>query len=230
MTKNNKKINPLKPLMPGSDEFQTKMSASQDRMKRSDSEFDQAFQILNKYPKRVTVFGSARDVQLNQKYRQAATELSAKLAQAGFAVVTGGGPGIMEAANKGAYQAGGGSIGFNITLPHEQHPNPYTTDELNFKHFFTRKVALSFFSSAYIYFPGGFGTLDEMFEVITLMQTKKMPKLPLFWFGSDVWNGLDEFVKKQMLANQTISPGDENIYQITDDVDFIVDTIKKSIN
>lgn len=200
-------------------EFLAKMRASQEKMKQSDEEFDRAFEIINRHPRRVTVFGSARDVDENQHYRDMAYELGGRLAQAGYTVVTGGGNGIMGAANKGAYDAGGGSIGFNIKLPHEQHPNPYTTDSLTFQHFFTRKVVLAFFAQAYIYLPGGFGTMDELFEIITLMQTKKMPRLPIILIGRDFWSGLAQFVDQKLLPMRVISEGDNQIYQIVDSVD-----------
>lgn len=200
-------------------EFLAKMQASQEKMKQSDDEFDQAFEIINRHPRRVTVFGSARDVEENQHYRNMAYELGGRLARAGYTVVTGGGNGIMGAANKGAYDAGGGSVGFNIKLPHEQHPNPYTTDDLTFKHFFTRKVALAFFAQAYIYFPGGFGSMDELFEIVTLMQTKKMPRLPIILIGKDFWSGLAQFVDHKLLPMRVISEGDNQIYQIVDSVD-----------
>ena len=200
-------------------EFLAKMRASQEKMKQSDEEFDRAFEIINRHPRRVAVFGSARDVDENQHYRDIAYELGGRLAQAGYAVATGGGNGIMGAANKGAYDAGGGSIGFNIKLPHEQHPNPYTTDSLTFQHFFTRKVVLAFFAQAYIYLPGGFGTMDELFEIITLMQTKKMPRLPIILIGRDFWSGLAQFVDQKLLPMRVISEGDNQLYQIVDSVD-----------
>lgn len=200
-------------------EFLAKMRASQEKMKQSDEEFDRAFEIINRHPRRVTVFGSARDVAENQHYREMAYDLGGRLAQAGYTVATGGGNGIMGAANKGAYDAGGGSIGFNIKLPHEQHPNPYTTDDLTFQHFFTRKVVLAFFAQAYIYLPGGFGTMDELFEIITLMQTKKMPRLPIILIGRDFWSGLAQFVDQKLLPMRVISEGDNQIYQIVDSVD-----------
>lgn len=192
---------------------------SQHGMLGSDDEFVKAFEILNKYPKRVTFFGSARDLDNNKDDRDAAYELAGRLAKQGYMVLSGGGAGIMGASNKGAYDAGGASVGFNIKLPHEQYPNPYTTDELEFHYFFTRKVALSFYSHAYIYFPGGFGTLDELFEIVTMIQTKKMPRLKVILFGSWFWDGLDEFIKRNLLENGFISEGDEQLYTITDDVD-----------
>lgn len=210
-------------------EFLAKMRASQEKMKQSDEEFDQAFEIINRYPRRVTVFGSARDVAENQHYREMAYDLGGRLAQAGYTVATGGGNGIMGAANKGAYDAGGGSIGLNIRLPHEQHPNPYTTDDLTFQHFFTRKVVLAFFAQAYIYLPGGFGTMDELFEIITLTQTKKMPRLPIILIGRDFWSGLAQFVDQKLLPMRVISEGDNQIYQIVDSVDEAMAILKQQL-
>ncbi len=208
-------------------EFLAKMKASEAKMIQSDEEFSRAFEILNRHPKRVTVFGSARDVEENQAYRELAYELGQRLGEAGYSVVTGGGNGIMGAANRGAYEAGAGSVGFNIKLPHEQHPNPYTTDDLTFKHFFTRKVALAFFAQAYVYFPGGFGTMDELFEIVTLMQTKKMPRLPIVLIGREFWQGLEKFVNQQMLTMRVISEGDNQIYTIVDTVDEAMAAIAK---
>lgn len=192
---------------------------SQAALMGSDEEFARAFQILNMYPKRVTFFGSARNNDSNEVYRQAAYDLAFKLAGDGFAVVSGGGGGIMSASNKGAYDAGGSSIGFNIKLPHEQKLNPYTTHSLSFHYFFTRKVMMTFFSHAYVYFPGGFGTLDELFEVMTMIQTRKMPPLRVILFGSNYWNNLDAFISQNMLTTGYISPGDEKIYHITDSIE-----------
>lgn len=200
---------------------------SQQRMLGSDAEFVKAFDILNKYPKRVTFFGSARDLDNNADDRRAAYDLAKRLAAQGYMVLSGGGAGIMGASNKGAFDAGGASVGFNIRLPHEQFPNPYTTDELEFKYFFTRKVALSFYSHAYVYFPGGFGTLDELFEIITLIQTKKMPRLKVILFGHWFWDGLDAFIKHNLLENGFISDGDEQIYTITDDIETALDLINQ---
>lgn len=208
----------------GSD-FLHKMHTSQRNMLSSNAEFVEAFEIINRNPKRVTIFGSARDVEENQGDRDKAYELGKHLAQAGYAVVTGGGNGIMGAANKGAYDVGGESIGFNIKLPHEQNPNPYTTDEVTFRHFFTRKVALAFFAQAYVYFPGGFGTMDEFFEILTLVQTKKMPRLKLILVGKDFWQGLDIFVKSKMSPHKVISAGDEELYTIVDTVDEVMQII-----
>lgn len=198
---------------------------AQARMLGSDAEFVHAFEVLNKYPKRVTFFGSARNTEDGVPYRDAAYKIAFELAKRGYAIMSGGGSGIMEASNRGAYDAGGHSIGFNIKLPHEQHLNPYTTDNLAFHYFFTRKVTMTFFSHAYIYFPGGFGTFDELTEIITMIQTRKMPPLRIVLFGHAFWDDFDAFVKKQLLANGYISPGNETIYTITDDIDEAVHII-----
>lgn len=198
---------------------------SQGRMLGSDSEFVDAFKVLNKYPKRVTFFGSAREPGVGAPYRDAAYKIAYELAKRGYAILSGGGGGIMSASNRGAYDGGGHSIGFNIKLPHEQKLNPYTTDNLAFHYFFTRKVTMTFFSHAYIYFPGGFGTLDELTEIITMIQTKKMPPLRIILFGHAFWDDFDAFVKKQFLASGYISPGDETIYTITDDIDEVLHTV-----
>lgn len=195
---------------------------AQGRLLGSDGEFQEAFTILNKYPKRVTFFGSARDTETGSQYRDAAYKIAYELAKRGYAILSGGGSGIMGASNRGAYDAGGHSIGFNIRLPHEQHLNPYTTDNLAFHYFFTRKVTMTFFSHAYVFFPGGFGTLDELTEIITMIQTHKMPPLRLVLFGHSYWDDFDAFIQKQLLGNGYISPGDTAIYTITDDVDEAV--------
>lgn len=217
----NQKTNQNEPHYSGP-QFLEKSRKSQQSMLQSGQEFRRAFEIINRHPRRVTVFGSARDVEENQHYRDVAYELGSRLAQAGYAVVTGGGNGIMGAANKGAYEAGGGSIGFNIKLPHEQHPNPYTTDDLTFKHFFTRKVALAFFAQAYVYFPGGFGTMDELFEIVTLMQTQKMPRLPIILVGKEFWSGLERFIKNELLSMKLISEGDDQLFTVVDTAEEVM--------
>lgn len=191
------------------------------RVDRIEKEFKAGFAVVNKYSYTVTVFGSARFLEENPYY-QKAREVGAILARDGFAVITGGGGGIMEAANRGAYEAGGRSVGLNIELPFEQNLNSYTTESMAFRYFFARKVMLAYASSALICFPGGFGTLDEMFEVITLVQTGKMPKVPIILVGVDFWKPLDNFIRTQMLEDTgTISHGDEEIYKITDDLEEI---------
>ena len=166
----NNKVKPAKTWQP-SKKMLSALHLSKAGLMGSDDEFARAFKILDMYPKRVTFFGSARDNERDEPYRQAATAIASMLAKDGYAIVSGGGHGIMAASNKGAYEAGGSSIGFNIKLPHEQKLNPYTTHNLAFHYFFTRKVMMTFFSHAYIYFPGGYGTLDELFEVMIMIQT-----------------------------------------------------------
>ncbi len=195
------------------------------RLLVSDEEFTKAISILEKHPKRVTFFGSARDVETGEKYRKAAYETAFKLAEKGYSIVSGGGGGIMGASNHGAYDAGGHSIGFNIKLPHEQHLNPYTTEHLAFHYFFTRKVMMTFFSRAFVYFPGGFGTLDELSEIITMIQTKKMPPIKIVLYGHEFWDDFDHFIRRQLLANGYISEEDTKLYTITDDVDEAVHLI-----
>ena len=181
-----------------------------------------------KHSDSVTIFGSARFKEGNEHYEKARA-IGAALAKEGYTIATGGGGGIMEAGNRGAFEADGQSLGFNITLPHEQVLNPYVTDSMPFHYFFTRKVVLTFGARAYVYFPGGYGTFDELFEVMTLMQTHKLPQVPIILVGSTYWNGLDTFIREHLLAgDQTISPGDEHIYTITDDVDQVVSLINAS--
>ncbi len=198
-------------------------------LRTSDDEFEAAFKILKKYPKRVTFFGSAR-LSPETKYYHMAHDLAARLAENGFAIISGGGNGIMEASNRGAFDGEDVSVGFNIKLPHEQHLNPYTTDSLRFNFFFTRKVMMTFYTHAFVCFPGGFGTLDEVFEVITLIQTGKMPPVPIVFVGNKYWKDLDKFIRKNLLKNHLISNGDEQIYTITEDFDTIVKMINKSYN
>lgn len=189
-----------------------------ERVSRIDKEFADGFDLINKYNDTVTFFGSAR---YTTHYDQAAA-VAAALSKEGYTIVSGGGGGIMEAADRGAEEVGGEALGLNITLPKEQGLNPYTTDSMAFRYFFVRKVILVFGASAYVFFPGGFGTLDEFFEVITLIQTKKMPVAPVICYGSEWWTALDRFIKTYLLEHEhSISPGDENIYSITDDVEVV---------
>ena len=196
------------------------MAKSTRELRTADEEFDAAFKILQKYPKRITFFGSARLLP-NSTYYQKARDLAGILADDGYAIITGGGGGIMEAGDRGAYENEDVAIGFNIKLPSEQHLNPYTTDHLAFNFFFTRKVMMTFYSHAFVCFPGGFGTLDEFFEIITLMQTGKMPRVPVILVGKQFWGGLDKYIRKHMLKTGLISPGDEKLYVITENLDKI---------
>jgi len=198
-----------------------------DRLSRIDKEFADGFDIVNSLNKSVTVFGSARFKEGNHYY-DLARDLSGKLAEAGYTTVTGGGGGIMEAGNRGAFEKGGKTAGFNISLPHEQVLNPYTTVSMPFYYFFTRKVILAYGAEAYVVLPGGFGTLDELFEIITLIQTKKMPKAPVILMGSEFWQPLDDFIRSRMLeADETISSGDEKLYTITDSPEEAVSIIQQ---
>src|SRR5437868_2645276 len=169
------------------------------RVFRIMGEFVEGFDELASVARGVTIFGSARTHPEDPQYK-AAQETAALLAREGFAVITGGGPGIMEAANRGAFEAGGVSIGCNIELPFEQKPNPYQTRSLKFKYFFVRKTMFVKYSRAFVIFPGGFGTLDELFESLTLIQTRKIRNFPVVLFGSNYWGGMMEWVKNMLLA------------------------------
>ena len=194
---------------------------TEERIDRIEKEFKAGFEIVNKFNYTVTVFGSARFLEDNPYYKKA-RETGAMLAENGFVVVTGGGGGIMEAANRGAHESGGQSVGFNIQLPHEQKLNPYITESMPFRYFFARKVMLAYAASALICFPGGFGTLDELFEVITLIQTAKMPPVPVILVGREFWSPLDSFIKQQLLDGLgVISHGDEKLYEIVDEIEEI---------
>lgn len=182
-------------------------------------------QVVRSFSQGVTIFGSARLPQ-NHKYCKMAYKLGGLLAENRHTVITGGGPGIMEAANHGAYELGGRSIGLNITLAHEQHPNPYLTDCLTFEYFFARKVSLAMSAKVFVFFPGGFGTMDELSEILCLMQEAKMPKMPVFLIGKDYWKGFDKIIGK-MMAIKLINISDAGIFTITDDVQLVVDAANK---
>jgi len=175
------------------------------------------------------LFGSARLPEDNEHYKQAQRIAYRIAKELDYAIITGGGPGIMEAANRGAYEAGGRSVGMTIHLPFEQTTSKYVKDELQFYFFFTRKVSMTFSAEAYLYFPGGFGTMDELFEILTLVQTEKIEKVPIILVGEDYWRPLDEFIKKTLLeTHETISPEDLNLYTITDDEDKILEIVKNA--
>ena len=181
-------------------------------------EFQRGFDAVARVPRpAVTVFGSARIDRDDPEYEQARL-CGRLLAEAGFAVVTGGGPGTMEAANRGAQEGGGYSVGFNIELPHEQAPNPYVDLGLTFHHFYARKVMLVKAAEGFILFPGGFGTLDELFESLTLIQTDKVREFPVSLVGLDYWQGLLEWIAEHPLSEGMISPEDVNLLNLTDDV------------
>ncbi len=182
-------------------------------------------QMVRSFPQGVTIFGSARLAQDN-RYCEMAFELGRRLAENGHAVVTGGGPGIMEAASHGAYEIGGRTVGLNITLAHEQFPNPYLTNCITFEYFFARKVSLAMAAKVFAFFPGGFGTMDELSEILCLMQEGKMPKMPVFLVGSDYWEAFDGVID-EMVDLKLINSGDSGIFKITNDVEDIVEAANK---
>ncbi len=197
------------------------------RVFRIMGEFVEGFDDLATITRGVSIFGSARTPADNPQYK-AAQETAALLSRAGFAVITGGGPGIMEAANKGAFEAGGISIGCNIELPFEQFANRYLTRSLTFKYFFVRKTMFVKYSTAFIIFPGGFGTLDELFESLTLIQTRKIKNFPVVLFGSDYWGGMLEWVKATMLSEGKIAESDLKLLYLTDSPEEAVEIVVKS--
>src|SRR6478752_1831152 len=186
------------------------------RVLRIMGEFIEGFDNLAHVRRGVSIFGSARTHPDDPQY-QAAQEVARLLAQAGFAIITGAGPGIMEAANKGAKQGGGRSVGCNIELPFEQGANPYVDTLVNFRYFFVRKTMFIKYSNAFIIFPGGFGTLDELFEALTLIQTGKIYQFPVILFGRHYWAGLVRWLQSRVLAERKISPGDMDLLLLTDD-------------
>ena len=196
------------------------------RVFRIMAEFTTGFEAMSRICPAVTVFGSARVKPTDPEY-QAARKIGRELARKHFAVITGGGPGIMEAANRGAADVKGRSVGLNITLPNEQKPNRYSNIPVNFHYFFARKVCLVKYSMGFIFLPGGFGTLDEFFEVLTLVQTQRMPHFPLILFGKGYWDGLFAWMKAAMEKDGYINPGDLALVTITDDPDEVVETILK---
>ena len=183
------------------------------------AEFVEGFDIIRRHGLAATFFGSAR-ASLEDEVYQHATDLAARLAKRGFAIITGGSSGIMQAANKGGFEAGGVSVGLNINLPQVQRYNPYLTERFGFDHFFVRKVMLTYASEAYVYFPGGFGTLDEFFEIVTLVQTKKIRKVPIILFGREYWTPLAQFIEKNAYEERkAIDKADMELYHIVDTVD-----------
>ena len=198
------------------------------RIFRIMAEFVEAIETLSRVKNAVSIFGSARTTPDDPYYQKAET-LSRLLAERGFGVITGGGPGIMEAANKGAAGAGGQSVGMNIRLPLEQKPNPYANISIDYKYFFTRKVMFVKYAMAYVVMPGGFGTLDELFEALTLLQTKRIKAFPVILMGSEYWKGLIDWLKKTALRNNKISATDLDLFQIIDDPEEAVKYIQKYV-
>jgi uncharacterized protein (TIGR00730 family) len=197
------------------------------RIFRIMAEFVEGFETMARVPAAVSIFGSARTKPSDPYYKRA-VELGRALAKRGFAVITGGGPGIMEAANKGAREAGGISVGLNITLPMEQKSNPYQTISLAHHYFFVRKVMFLKYSHAFVCFPGGFGTLDELSEALTLIQTRKSDPFPVLLIGTEFWTGLVEWMRETLLdRHATISGPDLNLFRMTDDVEEAADYLRK---
>lgn len=202
--------------------------ATAERIELITHEFTRGFAFLKQYPKSVTFFGGTHITEQNKYYIQARS-LSALIArELNYTILTGGGPGIMEAANRGAFEEGGESVGLTIELPDAQVTNPYLTNHLNLYYFFSRKVCLSFSAEAYIFFPGGYGTLDEFFEIVTLVQTHKIESVPVILVGKDYWTKLEEFLRNEMLSRGTIDPSDFDLFKITDDENEIIDIIKNA--
>jgi uncharacterized protein (TIGR00730 family) len=209
---------------PGKDEF---THTDTWRVFRIMGEFVEGFDDLATVTRGVSIFGSAR-TSPDSPYYGAATETAALLVNAGFAVITGGGPGIMEAANRGALEAGGLSIGCNIELPFEQKPNPYQTRSVTFKYFFVRKTMFVKYSTAFVIFPGGFGTLDELFESLTLIQTRKIKNFPVVMFGTAYWGGMMEWLKGVMLREGYIGEADLGLLNLTDSPAEVVEIVVRS--
>lgn len=192
------------------------------------AEFVEGFEVLPEVYPAVSVFGSARANPKSQDYKKA-EKLAALLVEHGFNVISGGGPGVMEAANKGAEEAGGKSVGLHIHLPNEQQPNKYANVQLSFKYFFIRKVMFVKYAVAYVIMPGGFGTLDELFEAITLIQTNRIRSFPVLLMDSGYWKGLVDWIKETLLKHKTVSEADLDIFQLVDTPEEAVAIIKRRV-
>ena len=197
------------------------------RIFRIMAEFVEGFEVLSRIPPAVSIFGSTRTHRSDNDY-QKAEETARKLVQEGYAIVTGAGPGIMEAANKGAMEEGGVSVGINIDLPEEQKPNRYIGTYLSFRYFFVRKVMFVKYAVAFVIFPGGFGTLDEFFESVQLIQTRKIKPFPVILVGKDYWRDLREWIKGVLLAQGKISSHDISLFHIVEEPDEVVRLIKEN--
>jgi uncharacterized protein (TIGR00730 family) len=197
------------------------------RVQRIQAEFVEGFGLLAELPRAVSVFGSARTPPGTPEYA-AAEQIGAALARAGYAVITGGGPGLMEAVNKGCCEAGGTSVGLGIELPFEQRINDWVDVGLNFRYFFARKTMFVKYAQAFIVMPGGFGTMDELFEALTLVQTGKVTSFPVILFGTAYWSGLVDWLRATMLADHKINAADLDLLNVTDDVDEAVRTVERA--
>lgn len=214
---------PVKPLT-----RQELHASTVDRLNHITEEFKCGFDFLKRYPKSVTIFGGGHYKETEYYYISARSLGTKIINELRYAVVTGGGPGIMEAANRGAFETGGESIGLTIDLANHQVRNQYLTKHIGFHYFFSRKVCLAFSAEAYIFFPGGFGTLDEFFEIVTLVQTNRIERTPVILFGSDFWKPLENFLKEKSLKSGAVDEKDLLIYKITDDEDEVIKMIKNS--
>jgi uncharacterized protein (TIGR00730 family) len=194
------------------------------RIFRIMAEFVDSFEEMSKIGPAITVFGSARTPPSDPWY-QKAVEMGGWIAKLGYAAITGGGPGIMEAVNKGAAEAGGVSVGLNIELPHEQKPNPFANRQIDFHYFFIRKVCFVKYANGFVLFPGGYGTLDEFSEAITLIQTNRIEKFPIVLIGRDYWSDFLKWMQNRMLAEKLISPDDLALFRVTDDVREAIEII-----
>jgi uncharacterized protein (TIGR00730 family) len=195
------------------------------RMFRIIGEMVEGFDKLSGIEPAVSIYGSAR-VKADDPIYDKTVEIAYRLGKLGFSIITGGGPGIMEAGNKGAYDAGANSIGLNIDLPEEQQPNPYTTLSITFKHFFVRKVMLVKYATAFVIIPGGLGTLDELTEILTLMQTHKIRPFPVVLYDNNYWKGFLEWLEKSALVHEMISEEDFDLLRICDSTDMVIDVIE----
>ncbi len=202
--------------------------ATQDRIYEISREFTQGFKFLQGYPHSVTFFGSARFLEDHPYYKKARNLAGRIVKELGYSVITGGGPGIMEAANRGAQENGGDSVGLTIRLPKEQVMNNYLTSHIDFYYFFSRKVCLAYSAESFVFFPGGFGTLDEFTEIATLLQTHKIPKIPVILVGVEYWNGVKSFLENNILTQGSIDKEDLNLFTITDDEDEIISIIRNA--
>lgn len=202
--------------------------ATAKRIDAIQQEFKDGFELISKHPKSVTFFGSARLSEDHTAYKTAVRLAHKIVDELGYSILTGGGPGIMEAGNRGAHEASGNSLGLQIKLPREQETNPYITEGVHFDYFFSRKVCLSFSAEAYVYFPGGFGTFDELFEILTLIQTGKIAKVPVILVGKNFWKHFDKLATRLLAKKKLIDASDIDLYTITDDLDEVVEHIKQA--
>lgn len=223
------KINlPAKQLPPSLITKRQMREDARERVHLISKEFTEGFNFLEDYLKSVTFFGGSHFKEGSYYYNKARSLATRIVNELHYSILTGGGPGIMEGANRGAFESGGESIGLTIELPNHQVQNPYLTKNLNFYYFFSRKVCLSFSAEAYLFFPGGYGTLDEFFEIITLVQTGKIEKIPIILVGSDFWNPIDHLIKNTLFGIGAIDETDMKLYTITDDESQIVDIIRSA--